>query len=250
MNHTKSVFLFGSALLTDSVSNIRLNDVSVLRSVSRQSLISSMSIPWPFDPKYLSDESIKPWQRRMLHDDFQSSLPTQVHELSLETDLILMDLVDERFGVYRDPSGKTMTDSVILRSLDCFPSLIDGFSKIQFGSDLHFELWTKSVDDFSKFLSSLGLKGKTLVLKNHWATSTIEGKLIDSGVIKGDPKRMNSLYERYFGYLKNEAKFNLIEIPRELCRADLNHKWGKSFVNYDNQVYDFVASRIKSTLGF
>ncbi|MDQ0095956.1 hypothetical protein J2T21_003870 [Paeniglutamicibacter psychrophenolicus] len=72
------------------------------------------------------------------------------------TDWIVIDLVDERLGVYPYSNGGFLTFSNELNQSRLMPQMKGRGPFITFGTDEHFELWTKAADILCATIDRIG----------------------------------------------------------------------------------------------
>lgn len=136
------VFIWGSSVSRDTFDHFDPDEFDLLDSVTGQSALSAYTLPVSLTtpPEHDSEEF-----RRELRDDFLSSLRTSLASRTHDVDLLLIDLVDERHGVFLLPDGTVATRT------DAFeraggPSLLpQGSHFLPFGSPKHFEYWSDAV---------------------------------------------------------------------------------------------------------
>lgn len=128
--------IWGSCVSRDTLEFMPEYEVGAY--IARQSAIVALcpaaELPVPLDAL----ESL--FQRRMLEGDMQSDAGDRIAKHSAVC--VLVDLVDERRGVWKFPNGTYLTNSVeaFRTGIDVWGPEMDG-RLIEFGTDEHFELW-------------------------------------------------------------------------------------------------------------
>lgn len=132
--------------------------------VARQSAIVTLNPMGSYAPSGKKLES--DFQRRAFRGDVQANVVQRLTDQAV--DVVVIDLVDERRGVWVDADGHFLTNSI-----EAFKLGIDEIARkenlrlIEFGSDEHFELWKQG---FVKIIDRLRQLGKPIVLLDiAWA---------------------------------------------------------------------------------
>lgn len=178
------------------------------------------------------------FRRSNFLSDARGTALDRIREAS-ESDLLLIDLISERHGIYRQGN------SVLTRSIDGIAAhAYDDFSwdYIPFGSLEHFRLFSHAWDRYVTELKDIGLYDRTLVLHSAWATWTSDNKRCRQS-LDYSTRRMNLMYEPYFSLVRLSG-VNVLRIPRNLCVADPNHRWGEAPFHYVQDFYRYVATYI------
>ncbi|PKY70541.1 hypothetical protein CYJ40_05350 [Brevibacterium ravenspurgense] len=131
------VAVFGSCVSRDTCEY--LPSAEVAPYVARQSAIVHLN---PVGARRWSDEALdSAFQAKMFNGDMEADAVARL--LEAEPDVLLIDLVDERRGVWAFPDGTYLTNSV-----EAFRTGVDDWAPreggrlIPFGSDEHFRLWS------------------------------------------------------------------------------------------------------------
>src|SRR5690625_4032012 len=108
----KRISIFGSCVSRDTLEFADPADFTLKRYIARQSLVSAFDTHGAYA---LNLEAMaSDFQRRMatwdLHSEFARILPA----VAKDSDLLILDLTDERLGFYEMPGGAVVTRSVDL----------------------------------------------------------------------------------------------------------------------------------------
>lgn len=169
------ISIWGSCVSRDTLSF--MPDVALGTYVARQSAIVALAPATDLDVPLKALDS--PFQRRMMSGDTRADVTERIG--SNEEALILIDLVDERRGVWRFPDGTFLTNSV-----EAFRTGVDewapaaGATLIEFGTDEHFSLWKQGFTVVARTLARLG---QPLVLLDVAWASVFEGQTQPQGKI-------------------------------------------------------------------
>lgn len=232
--------VYGSCVARDTIEAARSGTWTVNRYIARQSLISAFSgRPSPqLDPSSLQSQ----FQQRMLLGDLKGSFSTLLSTISADSDILLWDLTDERFGVYETAEG-----AIITRSLELIASGHDGELRkvaryIPFGSDDHFRLWQLALTKFFRIVTQQQLVGRVALIALPWAELDDRSQPVHRSNDVG-PKTANRLYRRY--YRSAGRSFNTIRLRQRDVRASSTHKWGLAPFHYTPETYQSVLQRLE-----
>lgn len=154
--------IWGSCVSRDTLEH--MPDVAVGEYIARQSAIVTLGPAAALDvPLELLGSN---FQRRMITGDQKADVAERL-EASAPA-LVLVDLIDERRGVWRFPGNRFLTNSV-----EAYKTGIDtwgpekGGQLIDFGSNEHFELWKQGFDDVVERMRVVG--APRVLLDIAWA---------------------------------------------------------------------------------
>lgn len=143
------VAVFGSCVSRDTCEYLPFAEVAPY--VARQSAIVHLN---PVGARRWSDEALdSAFQAKMFNGDMEADAVERL--LEAEPDVLLIDLVDERRGVWVFPDGTYLTNSV-----EAFRTGVDvwgpreGGRLIPFGSDEHFSLWSAGFETVMRRLQA------------------------------------------------------------------------------------------------
>lgn len=242
MVDAKSVFIVGSCVSRDVFSRLQTLGHTLCHYGARQSLISAFSSA-PFE---LVDRELfsSPFQYRMVREDFQGTTMELLSENRSAIDLILWDLVDERRGVLRLTDGTIVTDNWELEHSGLRERLpIE--SKIEFGTDEHFDLWIASAKAFVLSAEELGLRNRILCLAPDFAYRRSDGTAIVGEGIFG-PRWLTRAYRRYYSFVEKELEVTVLRNARTEAVSPLGHKWGVAPYHYGPEVETELVQQIAS----
>lgn len=114
------------------------------------------------------------FQKRMVLADGKGDAWVRMRSLRFHIDVVLWDLTDERFGVYQFPDDSFITRSIEIQQLMESANFADA-RLLEFGSDEHFEVWTRRTRALIRSMKNADLFHKTLVMRVPWAEYTSQG---------------------------------------------------------------------------
>lgn len=229
------VSVYGSCVSRDAIA-LAAPQVDVVSYVARQSLISAMSEPSA--PVALPRSSS--FQRRLVESDFASGAIGTT--LAPHPNRILLDLVDERLGVLDFGDGRYVTNSQELRESGAVEQL-PKHSRIEFGSDRHFDLWADAATRAVALIRSAGALQSVLLVEATFASEDQCGRPAPKWMGKSADV-WNEVYARYYDHVRSLG----IRTHRvaDGARCDSGHRWGPAAYHY---VADVYAEIVSSMLG-
>jgi len=232
-----NLFIHGSCLSRDTRPFLG-DDWTLIEYVARQGFISAAAGPTDLDGESKLTSS---FQNRCLRNDILGTLLPTLKERASEIDLVVMDLVDERLGVYRTSDGGYITHSWELEGSGLLDGREGDITHIAFGADEHFELWCAAADKITAAICRRGLLA--VVLAPAWAARADNGGGgFDYRNIPADV--WNAKYERYFDRLETLG-LKVIRVPSASVTASISHQWGLAPYHYVDRVYNTMQQQIK-----
>ncbi|WP_286956749.1 DUF6270 domain-containing protein [Brevibacterium sp. UBA7493] len=141
------IAIFGSCVSRDTCEYLPTSDVVCY--VARQSAISSLHPVG--SERYSTADLQSAFQAKMFAGDMVADVTARI--AAAEPEVILVDLVDERRGVWLFPDGAYLTNSVEASRIGIEQlAPADGARLLPFGTDEHFDLWKEG---FSQVMNGL-----------------------------------------------------------------------------------------------
>jgi len=227
------VFIWGSCVSRDTFQHFPDEKYELARYVARQSALSASSSPVKLmEPPKLPSS----FQQRMISGDFASNLKKQFAETSGNVDLILIDLTDERLGVYLLPDGSIVTRSVELIQSGWETSMRMDIGLIPFGSDEHFERWSHSMVTTGEFIRQSHPTTAVALLEIPWAarSETGEATPLSFGMASADA---NAALQRYYRVAEQALGATAVTLPEQSAISSPKHPWGEAPFHYAESVY-------------
>ncbi|MBC9821929.1 DUF6270 domain-containing protein [Terrabacter sp. MAHUQ-38] len=181
------------------------------------------------------------FQNRMVGGDVRGDLPAVLERNAQDVDLVLIDLIDERGGVV--PIGGGFVTKLAELWSAGGREVTAGIPLLEFGTNEHFDAWSGSFEAVVGHLNRLGLKKRTVVLRTPWAKLAPDGSPIPIPSWMTAPDTANRLYQRYFEHVERLG-LTVIDLPEDLARSPLDHRWGPSPFHYMEPAYRHLADGI------
>ncbi|MBI9114613.1 DUF6270 domain-containing protein [Sanguibacter suaedae] len=235
--------IYGSCVSRDTFEYLDQDRFTLVRYIARQSLISAFSPPSPVPAEWL-ERLDSPFQRRMLADDFASSLPTFLQEHGNDIDLLLWDLTDERLGVYELPDGRYVTRSVEGIQCGVDERLGEEARSVPLGSPEHLRLWGAALNALTVLVADLPRRPQVLVVAPPWAEHDSEGNPAPSS-FGLHAEQANVAYEPYVDAARRLG--TVLTMDDHLTETSADHPWGIAPFHYAKAVYARLARQIETT---
>lgn len=230
--------VYGSRVSRDLIA-LHNDDMICVDYIARQSWISATSTP--IESGVVGGTVLdSKFQNQMLVGDFASSAVSSLTEAMTECDLILIDIIDDRFGVYPLGNGY-ITPTAEFATSGIRPSLELGHH-IPFGSDEHFDLWKKSADKIRSALDEV--IERVVVLSTEFTERSADDTVVPQA-LGSSANLWNEKYKRYYAHV-NSLGFKVVELPSKLAVSTPHHRWGIAPFHYMEASYEWLYSRIKS----
>lgn len=238
-----NVFIYGSCVTRDIFNLPESRGFKVHEYYARSSMASLCGRP--FSDDRVLGKIASPFQRRMVERDFEKSLPLAVEAIQ-ESDIVIIDLIDERFDLIELLDGRVFTNSGIIGEYKLLedPSF-SGYRVIKNGSPEHREMWLKGMHAFVHFVIENGKLDCTYVNKAYWANK-FDGETSTKypygpGLVSGANKDLDWMY----GHLeKLIGKNKFFDLPTDLFVADEKHRWGVSPFHFSEKYYRVALSQM------
>ena len=229
------MFIYGSCLTRDT-KNFFPDTWKASTYIARQSLISAAS----GQVEVTGESKLKSaFQNRMIEFDLQGSAFREIDESLEAHDLFLIDLVDERRGVFEISPDKYVTrsyemiNSGLIKQQTIKPRWID------FGTEEHFNLWCAAFDAMLDIVKSKRVP--MMAVTPPWSATNNRGEKLTYK--QGPVRAANVAYERYNSYVR-EKGIATASIGAEQAVAAANHQWGPATFHYIDDVYKKLSEQI------
>lgn len=236
MDRNRGVFIYGSCVSRDLLAlHPELGELTGY--VARQSWLSAdHSWPRPDCPDGLDSD----FRRRQLRGDFAGNAFEMVREALERGNYLLIDLVDERLGIYTNLAGCSVTASQELKESAWYSQVQEQGLYTAFGEAEHIGAWRATAAQLYSILAECGAAGRTLVVAPDFAALDDEGRDV-IGSLGRTSAEWNQAYGPYYEYACGLG-FEVLRL--ESVRADSRHQWGAAPFHYVRDVYTEMARRI------
>ncbi len=231
------ISIHGSCVARDTFEYLP-STISLTRYIARQSLISAgTTCPEVFAPREELDSA---FQVRMLSGDLAGDFYRHLEQIASETDLLLVDLTDERLGVFALPDGSYLTRTVEGLAHELYP---EDLPLLELGDQAHFDLFCSAVETWADAVDAAGLTDRVAVLHVPWASHTVDGDPTPPS-FKLSADLANVVYSRYHHVFFDHVNPWVIR-PRCAVTAQEDHQWGAAPFHYVPEVHQDLAEQIE-----
>ena len=158
---------------------------------------------------------------------------------------LLIDLTDERGGVYVGPNGAVVTRNLDVVGNGIYGQLPEEWERLSFGFLGYSLLFGEAASKLKDDLVRLGVWERTTIIGNLWAHQDAEGQQVYAS--ERDAEAMNPLLSECYDFLEDQG-WQVVRMEDVTPIADVNHKWGPSPFHYDQSYYQEMARRVGETL--
>jgi hypothetical protein len=195
----------------------------------------------PVDLAVLSSK----FQRRMVSRDLLKSF---LDDLStLDFDVLLIDLIDERFHVHEGIDGASTVSSEFRRCVPRYARLPGRLLKS--GSPEFMERWAQGWTLLVNILKRYGLIDRVWINAVFWSRQTDSGQ----GYANHDPTKIEStnrmLALMYKRIVRDIPQRRFIHYPEHLMVGSSHHQWGPSPYHYVRDYYRALIQNLVKIAG-
>lgn len=239
------VFIYGSCVSRDTFEHFDPDQFELVQYVARQSALSAYTRPVTLvEPPQLESA----FQQRMVSGDFSSSLQTLIPDAAHQTDLVLIDLTDERLGAYVLPDGSVITRSTELINSGAEHQLPAGSQHLPFGGEQHFQYWSQGISAVGELLRQHMPHAAVVLLDIPWAERSESGALTPAsfGISAAEA---NPVFEAYVQVAKQALRAEVVSLRRDEVVSSPDHPWGDAPFHYAEDVYLRVVKTVTGSEG-
>ncbi len=208
--------------------------------VARQSLISA------FRKAEVSEYDFTPiksnFQRRMCKGDVEGHLRFEIQRADPE--IIFWDICDERLGVRTAKTGGMVTRSRDHVGEGIHPGPVG--RSIAFGTDEHFDLWSRALKEFMSVLERFGLKDRLYLNATPWAMEDEFGN--DHNGLVARSAEFNNQAERYLDIARRSGVKVVATAQDDAISRTQGHKWGPAPFHYVDATYGMMLANLRNAV--
>ena len=241
----KNLTIYGSCVSRDIFNLEESQSFKLTDYFARSSMASLCSSS--YENEEALDRIPSAFRRRMVAYDFSKQILTQ-SEAFENADIILIDLIDERFDLVALPSGQIITNSSELSESGLLTdSSVNGFRLIKPGSPERRELWIQGMHKFLAVLEQHKKLDCLVVNKGYWASRFEKASDTTFPVSLAAIEKANQELEWMYNELgKKLSKHQFLHFPPQLLTSDEHHRWGASPFHYCEQYYKEALAQLNS----
>ncbi|WP_060492574.1 DUF6270 domain-containing protein [Pseudomonas sp. NBRC 111140] len=232
----KNLIIYGSCVSRDIFNLEESRNFKLTDYFARCSMASLSSAP------YENEEALNripsDFRRRMVACDFSKKILTEAEKLS-SADVILIDLIDERFDLVTLLTGQILTNSNELSESGLLAdNCVSGYQLIKHGSAEHRELWIQGMNKFLSVLEQHNKLDTVVVNKVYWATRFEHASVSDFPASLAATEKANQELDWMYSELEKKlGKHQFLQFQPDFLTADEFHRWGASPFHYCERYY-------------
>jgi hypothetical protein len=208
---------------------------------SRSSLASLTATPFVVPLSANVDSIASPFQKKMVERDM---LKTFFDDIGvLQFDVLLMDLIDERFNLWVGENDQVCTISAEL-SQSGFVTENHGRVELS-GSEAFWKRWESGWHIFVKNISRFNVLSRLIINKVFWSTAIEDGSSFQGAFSLKHIRDANEMLERMYQRIEEDVPtLKIINFPKHCLMAAEKHKWGVSPFHYVESYYEFAQREL------
>lgn len=183
----------------------------------------------------------------MVAYDFSKQILTQTEAIRT-ADIILIDLIDERFDLVALPSGQIITrSSELVESGLLTDGSVDRFRLIKSGSSERRALWLQGMHKLIEALAQHNKLDCIVINKVYWASHFESASDTNFPVPLATIEKANCELDWMYGELAKKLQKNqFLHFPTQIFSSDEHHRWGVSPFHYCEGYYKEALTQLKS----
>lgn len=239
----KNLLIYGSCVSRDIFNLEESRDFKLVDYYARSSMASLCSDA--YENSNALSRIPSAFRRRMVACDFSKEILSARDKFST-ADVILIDLIDERFDLITLPSGQLITSSNELAESGLLSDeSISGFKVVQHGTTERRELWLQGMRKFFQFLKDLKKIDQVIINKVFWSSKFDTETNTPFPVAHPFIEKANIELAWMYDALRSELREDqFITFAPSLLTADENHQWGPSAFHYCKNYYREALAQI------
>jgi len=238
------VLILGSCVSRDILNFAGDGSVALVDYYARSSIASLGTSPAQLSTVYLN-RIASDFQRRMVERDLSKEF-LQSAAMHRNLDFILIDLIDERFDLYKmaKDSAVTISSEFLLTS---FVSSRDRTSDkwIPSGSDQHRALWKAGVEKLFAVLAQEGLADRVIINKVFWTDQMQDGSPLPNDKAGNHGAANDLLAWMYSELEKHVPPPRWLSFTDSALKCNPQHRWGPAPFHYSDAYYASAADQLR-----
>ena len=226
--------ILGSCVSRDVISFADVGAISLDVYIARSSLASMFARP-PFEDGF-SMKLTSAFQRRVVAFDLTKAAERLIEEA--DSDVILIDLIDERFDLLEMPEGGRCTLSTELLSTGV--QKVMAGKRIRSGISPYMARWREGWETLVSILNRHDALSRLLINKVYWQLKCDNGTSFDAAQVEAANQTLKLMY----GTMKKSlAPEQFIDYEGKLS-CPSTHKWGASPFHFSDENMQFALERL------
>jgi Family of unknown function (DUF6270) len=235
------VFVLGSCVSRDIVEYAPRDEFEIVEHLARSSL-ASIFARQPFEDAF-SHRLTSKFQARSMNMDVTKVGREQL--ATLDADLILMDLIDERFDLVQAENPWCLCTASHEFIHTGAHAEIPNIRFVKNGSDRFIQYWKEGWDALVRLLSSRHILHKVRVNKVFWQRSMSNGEPF----AKKSPQQIeeaNTLLDKLYVHMSiNLAQQQFFEYDDAAMVCPADHQWDPAPFHYSDALYRDALEKVR-----
>lgn len=182
------------------------------------------------------------FQRRMVERDIRKEFLSDLSRLQF--DILLLDLIDERFNLYLEPEGRACTLSGELLCSGFLKDVDRGLT-ITSGSEEFWRLWEAGWLILLNKLKGLNVLDRLRVNQVFWSSRTESGGNFEPDYSDRQIALANQSLERMYRHISADIPSQqFLRFDYGLMTGSISHKWGTSPFHYVDAYYHAAIQQL------
>ncbi|AWV20157.1 hypothetical protein RADP37_05106 (plasmid) [Roseomonas mucosa] len=232
-----NIRVLGSCVTRDPLQHIA-DKINISYYQARTCVTSMMAQPVSLDLP-IDNLDAPPFEKRCVVADLEK---TWLKNLSEKADLVVLDFIDERFGLARIDDQIFTFSTTLRRMLDSNGRKISDLRFIPPTSIEYKECLRKSLPEFCEKISSI----KTIYINDAvWTERKEDGKRFSEEMI-AIINDNNAILHMIFEQISKRTKAHFANVQSDLLEAKIGHRWGDAPFHYSDKTEKLIAERLMS----
>ncbi len=212
--------------------------------ISNNSIISLFSSPCN-ELNGLSGNN--PFRNEMLRIDICKNGIEKLKQKSDKSDYLLIDFLEERFGIIDFSDGKYITNSDALKDTG-FCS--DNYKKYEITDNNYIELWKDACEKFVSFLKE-NISSRNIILIRMLLSEKLQDGTFypDAEIIRAKNNILTKMYDIFMAICKEKNYLvRELSIPESMLYTELNHTYGHLPEHFNKTAIVVSANSLKDII--
>jgi len=246
MNSPARLLIFGSCVSRDILNYPQAKTQLALVDYYARSSIASLGARPIEIPSTVQSISSK-FQRKMVERDIRKDFLNDL--AGLQFDVLLIDLIDERFNLYIEPGGRVCTLSSELLGSG-FPTDSNIGYRVNSGSEEFWQLWEAGWLILVNKLRCLGVLDRLRVNQVFWSSRTENGDNFEPHYPSRYIDTTNQFLARMYQRISADIPpGQFLRFDHRLMAGSITHKWGISPFHYVDAYYHAAIQQLCGCFG-
>ncbi len=164
---------------------------------------------------------------------------------TIDYDILLIDLIDERFNLLRRLDGGLVTLSNEYKAVAGLP--LPG-TVIPSGSTEHVRLWRQGLNRLAAELAAAGRIDRIRINRVFWAEHDTEGRPVPGFTVEQTVRANSFLHDRYIDLEGVFGTAVFLRYAPDVLVSDRMHRWGVSAFHYCEALYAATLAQLGGPL--